>query len=148
VWTRNLPARPSTTALLEAELEEGVTLRAGDRTCTVPVAEAAAARGMAPVLPALCRVAVAPDGSVWAERWELRALTQHVDVLEADGTLRGTLSGCGAPLGFLRGGARAARRDRSGHRPGVARDLPRGWRELVATSPRRRTHSLSSKSKR
>ena len=104
VWTRNLPARPSTTALLEAELEEGFTLRAGDRTCTVPVAEAAAARGMAPVLPALRRVAVAPDGSVWAERWEPRALTQRVDVLEADGTLRGTLSGYGAPLGFLRGG--------------------------------------------
>jgi hypothetical protein len=103
-WTRPVPARAASLALLEREAGEGLTIRFNNETCTTPLAEAAESRGMAAVLPALRRLAVAPDGSLWAERWEPAQDTQRVDVIAPDGTYRGTLRGRGAPLGFLRGG--------------------------------------------
>ena len=104
VWTRALPPRASDATLLAAEIDGALTLRFGDNSCTVPPEEAGAARGVVATLPALRRIAVAPDGSLWAERWEARSASPRVDVLSPDGTLRGTITGRGAPLGFLRGG--------------------------------------------
>jgi hypothetical protein len=104
VWTRELPPRPTSDALLERELENGFRIRFNGNTCEVPTAEVIRLIGMAPTLPALRRVAVAPDGTVWAERFEPRLDPQRVDVVAPDGRYLGTLAGRGAPLGFLQGG--------------------------------------------
>jgi hypothetical protein len=104
VWTRRVPVQPSTLALLEQELEGGMRINFGSGTCTIPIEETARVRGMAPVLPALRRIAVAPDGTLWAERYTPRGGTPSVDVLTRQGELLGTIAGRGAPYGFLSGG--------------------------------------------
>ena len=104
VWTRDVPARTPDAALLEAEVDGTLTFQFGSNRCTVPAQEAGDVRGMAATVPALRRIAVAPDGTLWAERWEPTSATQRVDVLQPDGTLLGTIVGRGAPLGFLRNG--------------------------------------------
>jgi hypothetical protein len=104
VWTRAVPARTPDADLLRAEVDGALTLRFGPNSCTVPVEEAGEARGVAATVPALRRIAVAPDGTLWAERWEPTSGTPRVDVIAADGTLRGTIVGRGAPLGFLGNG--------------------------------------------
>lgn len=104
VWTRDVPARTPDAALLEAEVDGALTFQFGSDRCTVPAKEAGDVRGMAATVPALRRIAVAPDGTLWAERWEPTSATQRVDVLQPDGTLLGTIVGRGAPLGFLRNG--------------------------------------------
>lgn len=104
VWTRALPERPASLEVLAREAGEGLTIRFNDQSCTTPLAEAADSRGMAATIPALRRIVVAPDGSLWAERWEPVEDTQRVDIIDGSGRYRGTLSGRGAPLGFLRGG--------------------------------------------
>ncbi len=104
VLTRALPARPTTVDLLERELSGGLEIRFGNGSCKIPTSEAATAIGMAPSVPALRRVAVAPDGTVWAERFEAWQDEQRVDVISAQGELLGTIAGRGAPLAFLRDG--------------------------------------------
>lgn len=104
VWTRPGPERASSLDALAREAGEGLTIRFNNESCTTPLAEAAEARGMVPTIPALRRIAVAPDGTLWAERWEPAKDMQRVDVIDPDGRYRGTISGRGAPLGFLRGG--------------------------------------------
>jgi hypothetical protein len=104
VWSRSLPERAASLDILAREAGKGLTIRFNDQSCTTPLAEAAKARGMAPTIPALRRIAVAPDGTLWAERWEPVDDTQRVDVIASDGRYLGTISGRGAPLGFLRGG--------------------------------------------
>lgn len=105
VWSRPSAApRPSTIALLEQELAQGFQLRFGTESCTVPTEEVATAIGMAEYLPALRRIAVAPDGTLWAERYEPKQATPRVDVIAPDGRYLGTIDGRGAPMAFLRGG--------------------------------------------
>lgn len=104
VWSRSLPERAASLDILAREAGKGLTIRFNDQSCTTPLAEAAKSRGMAPTIPALRRIAVAPDGTLWAERWEPVDDTQRVDVIASDGRYLGTISGRGAPLGFLRGG--------------------------------------------
>lgn len=104
VWTRAVPDRAASLAVLAREAGEGLTIRFNNESCTTPLSEAAKERGMAPTIPALRRLAVAPDGTLWAERWEPVQDTQRVDVIAPDGRYRGTIRGRGAPLGFLRGG--------------------------------------------
>lgn len=104
VWSRPLAERASSLDILAREAGKGLTIRFNDQSCTTPLAEAATSRGMAPTIPALRRIAVAPDGTLWAERWEPVDDTQRVDVIASDGRYLGTISGRGAPLGFLRGG--------------------------------------------
>lgn len=105
VWTRPSEApRPSSLALLEQELAQGFQLRFGSESCKVPTSEVATAIGMAQTHPALRRIAVAPDGTVWAERYEPQTATQRVDVIAPDGRYRGTIEGRGAPMAFLQGG--------------------------------------------
>lgn len=104
VWTREVSARPASVEMLERELQNGFQIRFNGNTCRVPNDEIAELIGIAAELPALRRIAIAPNGTVWAERFEPLADTQRVDVVAPDGRLLGTVAGRGAPLGFLSGG--------------------------------------------
>lgn len=104
VWTRDVPVRPASVELLERELVNGFQIRFNGTTCKVPNDEIAKFIGIAAALPALRRIAIAPDGTVWAERFEPLADTQRVDVVAPNGRFLGTVTGRGAPLGFLSGG--------------------------------------------
>lgn len=104
VWTRTVPTRPTTADLLERELRQEFELRFPGGSCKIPIEEVASAFGMAATIPALRRIVVAPDGTVWAERFEPFRDVQRVDVIAPDGVLLGTITGRGAPLAFLQGG--------------------------------------------
>lgn len=80
--------RPATAELAAAEL--GDTLVLGDEEgCRVAAADAVAAVGHAPLVPAVAALALAPDGALWVRR--PAADGGGVDLYDADGDYRGTL---------------------------------------------------------
>ena len=72
----------------------------GTRDCVVPPDELVSKRGVASAVQAIRRVAIDPDGRLWAERNTFPDEPSRTDVFEATGRYIGTLSGFGAPLGF------------------------------------------------
>jgi hypothetical protein len=60
--------------------------------------------GMAPLLPLLKGILVAPDRGVWVERYTFSDEESRVDVWDAQGSYQGTAVGIGRPIGFLEGG--------------------------------------------
>lgn len=88
---RPFPEVEATRELAIAESGEGFTIDFGRGPCTIPPDEYAEARGWAPTVPAIRRLALGPDGSLWVERWVPGQDPMPVDVFDADGAYLGTL---------------------------------------------------------
>jgi len=80
---------------------EGLMVSFGSETCTTPAAEVGEKVGVAPTLPLVRAMRVAPDGSLWVERYTFSGETPRTDVFDAEGHYLGTVSGRSLPLGFL-----------------------------------------------
>ncbi len=81
---------------------EGLKVRFGsDGECITPSAEVGEKVGVAPTLPVVRAMAVAPDGTLWVERYTFEGETPRTDVFDRDGHYLGTASGRSLPLGFL-----------------------------------------------
>jgi hypothetical protein len=61
--------------------------------------------GLAEFLPTLGRLAIAPDSSLWVERYRLPEDPSAIDLYDREGSYQGTLSGSGFPIAFLARGA-------------------------------------------
>gem|GEM_PF-3185675 len=91
---RSVPPRAMTRADAIADMGEGVPLTIGGGSpCMIPATEIADQAGFSPVLPAIKRLTMAQDGTLWAERWTLRGEPQLRDVFDSTGTYLGTLTG-------------------------------------------------------
>lgn len=91
---RALPPVEATDALAAAEVGEGMTMRVpGQGRCTIRPDEVVAARGYADVVPAIRRIGLAYDGSLWVQRWVPGADEAPIDVFDPTGAYAGTLSG-------------------------------------------------------
>lgn len=113
---RPLEPRPATRTLATAEAGEGLTLRFGGAPCVIPPGELVGAVGWAETVPAIRRLALAPDGSLWVERWVPGVEPGPIDRFDADGVYRGTFPP-GAPFPALlleRGRAGIVRTDDRG----------------------------------
>lgn len=73
----------------------------GGRSCVTPSTEVAEKLGIAPTIPLVKYVVVAPDGGLWVQRYTFEGETPAVDVFDAEGRYLGTVTGRPAPLGFL-----------------------------------------------
>lgn len=81
---------------------EGMKVRfGGGRECVTPSSEVAEKIGVAPTLPLVKAVAVAPDGTLWVQRFTFEGETPSVDLFEREGRYLGTVVGKPVPLGFL-----------------------------------------------
>ncbi len=81
---------------------EGLKIRFGsDGECVTPSAEVGEKVGVAPTLPVIRAMAVAPDGTLWVERYTFEDETPRTDVFDRDGHYLGTANGRSLPLGFL-----------------------------------------------
>jgi hypothetical protein len=99
---RALPLIPASAALAEASLGDGMRVGTpnGERVCDS--GEVVEQRGFAPHVPMIGRLAVAPDGSIWVERFDVTNDPKDVDLFDPDGSYLGTLpKGTPFPVGFL-----------------------------------------------
>jgi hypothetical protein len=81
---------------------EGMKVRfGGGRECVTPSSEVAEKIGVAATIPLVKTVAVAPDGTLWVQRYTFEGETPSVDVFDRDGRYLGTVAGKPLPLGFL-----------------------------------------------
>jgi hypothetical protein len=89
---RDVAPRPATREL--AIQEVGDDFRVGFGTgggCSAPASKVVDERGFADVLPAIRRMALSPDGTLWVQRFAVRGDPATVDVFAADGTYLGAL---------------------------------------------------------
>ncbi|HEX7050163.1 MAG TPA: hypothetical protein VF188_08190 [Longimicrobiales bacterium] len=106
---RAVPLRAATEAMALKALGEGMSVGLDTGECTIPAEEVVRARGVAPVIPAVDAVAIAPDGGIWVRRGFVQGEAAAVDVFGADGAYLGTLPvGAPFPALFLPGGRVAA----------------------------------------
>ncbi|WP_461413835.1 6-bladed beta-propeller [Gemmatimonas sp.] len=81
---------------------EGLKVRfGGSGECVTPSAEVGEKVGVAATIPVVRTAVVAPDGTVWVERYTFEGETPVVDVFAREGQYLGTLTGRTLPLGFL-----------------------------------------------
>lgn len=101
---RTVSPRTATAEMAEASLGDGMRVGtpAGERVCDV--AEVVEQRGFAPLLPALEALALAPDGTLWAQRYTVDDEPGAVDLFDPEGRYLGTLPpGSPFPIAFLPG---------------------------------------------
>lgn len=82
---------------------EGLKVRFGGAggECITPSAEVGEKVGVAPTIPVVRETAIAPDGTLWVERYTFAGETPRTDVFDRDGHYLGTIIGRSLPLGFL-----------------------------------------------
>ena len=69
-------------------------IRVGGRPpCLIPASEIIEKQGFAPTLPAIKRLAMAADGTLWVERWTIKGEPLERDIFDPAGTYLGTLTG-------------------------------------------------------
>lgn len=91
---REFTPRPVTAALAERHLAPGTTINFGARApCLIPAAEIVEKQGFAPTLPAIKRLSMAPDGTLWVERWTIQGEPVRRDLFDPSGAYLGTLTG-------------------------------------------------------
>lgn len=73
----------------------------GGGDCTTPSVEVGEKVGVAATIPVVRAAAIAPDGSLWVERYTFDGETPAVDVFDREGAYLGTLAGRALPMGFL-----------------------------------------------
>jgi hypothetical protein len=89
---RDLPPRPATRELAIQEVGEAFSVGFGSGGgCSVEPGKVVDERGFADVIPAVRRVAVGPDGTLWVLRFAVRGDPAPVDVFADDGEYLGTL---------------------------------------------------------
>jgi hypothetical protein len=99
---RDVPEVAATVADVERLYPGGMKVRfGGGGECVTPSSEIAEKIGIAPTLPAIRGIALAPDGTLWVERFTFDGETPVTDLFGADGTYLGTLAGTALPIGFL-----------------------------------------------
>lgn len=100
---RDVPPRPATLELAIQEVGESFEVKfGGGGSCVVPPEKVVEARGFAEVIPAIRKVAVAPDGTVWVQRFAVKGDDAAVDLFAGDGAYLGTLPpGTPFPATFL-----------------------------------------------
>ncbi|HSJ25156.1 MAG TPA: hypothetical protein VK929_10830 [Longimicrobiales bacterium] len=106
---RDMAPTPATTALAVQEQGEGMRVgtEGGYRVCEPQ--EVVEQLGVAPTIPAIGQLAVAPDGSIAVRRGGVRDTPRAIDLFAADGEYLGTLPpGSPFPLAFLPDGRIAA----------------------------------------
>lgn len=99
---RSLELRPASAELAEASLGDGMRVETsnGERVCDP--AEVVEQQGYAPFLPMIRRLALAPDGTLWVQRFEVGDSVQAVDLFDPSGQYLGTLPNeTPFPVGFL-----------------------------------------------
>lgn len=107
---RDLPLRPATRELALQEVGEKFEVGfGGGGGCVAEPAKVVDERGIAEVVPAIRRVAVAPDGAIWVLRFAVRGDPAPIDVFAPDGEYLGTLpDGAPFPEAFFPNGLIAA----------------------------------------
>ena len=99
---RNVTPVPAKTADAAKLYPEGLKVRFGSGgECTTPSAEVGEKVGVAPTLPVVRAMAIAPDGTLWVERYTFDGETSRTDVFDRDGHYLGTAASRSLPLGFL-----------------------------------------------
>jgi len=99
---RDVPPRPATAELARASLGDGMRVGTpmGERVCDPE--EAVEQRGFAPHLPTVGRIALAPTGLLWVERYDVGDEPKPIDVFDREGRYLGTLpAGSPFPIAFL-----------------------------------------------
>ena len=104
--TRAATTRSTSPALARRHLGDGETIQLfGMPACTVPTSLILSVAEVAPVLPAYERLALAPDGRVWASRYVIRGEAGLVDVYDMQRGYEGTIAvGAARPVQFLPNG--------------------------------------------
>jgi hypothetical protein len=91
---RDFTPRNVTRAMAEQEVGEGMRVAlGGGPPCLIPASEIIAKQGFAPVLPAIKRISMANDGTLWVERWTIRGEPMQHDLFDSTGAYLGTLAG-------------------------------------------------------
>ena len=98
---RSLAAEPATVAHVARLYPEGMKVRfGGGGECVITARELTEKQGVAPYVPLVRDLAIAPDGTLWVERYTFKGDTAKTDVFRADGGYLGTVTGHSLPLGF------------------------------------------------
>ena len=91
---RSLPPRTGTRELALQELGEGQRIIVGNRPpCLIPAADILEKQGFAPTLPAIRRISMAADGTLWVERYTVKGEPPLRDLFDPTGAYLGTLTG-------------------------------------------------------
>jgi hypothetical protein len=91
---RPLPPRAATKALAIQDVGDGFRIILGDRgPCVVPPEEIVAQQGYAPTIPAIKRLTMATDGTLWVERYTVKGESPLRDIFDPSGAYLGTLQG-------------------------------------------------------
>jgi hypothetical protein len=89
---RDIPPRPASRDLALQEVGERFEVGfGGGGGCVAEPARVVDERGVAEVIPTIRRVALAPDGTIWVQRFAVRGDPAPIDVFAADGEYLGTL---------------------------------------------------------
>lgn len=90
---RALPPREVTREMALRDFGDGITVAFGPgmAPCKVSADVLVEQQGYAPLLPAVSRVALSPDGSIWVARGRIEGEPQLIDLFDAEGVYRGTL---------------------------------------------------------
>jgi hypothetical protein len=104
---RTIQPVPASEAAVRRELGDSWGLGIGpSQVCPIPVQELIRKRGLAPQIPTIRDLALAPDGSVWVQRWVFPDQPAATDIFDPSGLYLGTLVGDHPfPIGFLPSGA-------------------------------------------
>jgi hypothetical protein len=107
---RDFTPREVTRAMAEQEMSPGMTISfGGPKSCTIPPNEIVDNLGFAPKLPAIKRLTMAADGTLWVERWTIKGEPLQRDIFDPTGAYLGTLSGEAVwPQGWLANGTYVA----------------------------------------
>lgn len=91
---RPLAPRSATKALAIQDVGEGFRIIVGNRgPCVIPPEEIVEQQGYAATIPAIKRLTMATDGTLWVERYTVKGETPLRDIFDATGAYLGTLSG-------------------------------------------------------
>lgn len=102
-FRRNVALQAATAEAAKASLGDGLRVRVQggpDRVCDT--AEVVEQQGFAPYLPAIERIAIAPDGRLWVQRYTPGDEPGAIDLFDSGGRYLGTVAdGSGFPMRFL-----------------------------------------------
>lgn len=92
---RDFVPRDVTKALAIQDMGPGMAISFGGSrpACTIDPNEIVEKQGFAPKLPAIRRMSMARDGTLWVERWSFRGEPMQRDIFDPTGNYLGTLTG-------------------------------------------------------
>ena len=90
---RGVVQRAATEVLARQDVGQGHSMIIGTRPCLIPGDDIVAQQGFASSLPAIKRISMAADGTLWVERYTIRGEPLLRDVFNPNGDYLGTLTG-------------------------------------------------------